>query len=87
MIVVIVTDANIKDIPCYETVSLILTMLVVADVDDKSDYGKDIMIYNTTWNAEENDNVYDFEVVLMTQTIMVKIANRDDNHCDWVSLY
>ena len=48
MIVVIVTDANIKDIPCYETVLLILTMLVIADVDDKSDYGKDIMIYNTT---------------------------------------
>ena len=61
-------------------------MLVVADIDNKSDCGKD-MIYNTTWNAEENDNVYDFEVVLMTQTGMVKIANGDDNHCDWVSFY
>lgn len=77
MIVVIVTDANIKDIPCYETVLLILTMLVIADVDDKSDYGKDIMIYNTTWNAEENDNLYDFEVVLMTEYHYI----NDNNNC------
>lgn len=40
------------------------------------------MIYNTTFNAEENGNIYDFETVPMTQTIMLKITDGDDNYCE-----
>ena len=39
------------------------------------------MIFNSTLNAEENDNVYDFEAFPKNQTISLKIAYGDDNHC------
>ena len=58
-----------------------MMMLLVDAIDDKCDYGNIIMIYNTTFNAEENGNIYDFEAVPMTQTIMLKITDGDDNYC------
>ena len=39
------------------------------------------MFFNSTLNAEENDNVYVFEAFPKSQTILLKIAYGNDNYC------
>lgn len=62
-------------------------MMVVDATDDKCDYWKVIMFFNSILNAEENNNVYVFEAFPKNQTISLKIAYGNDNYCGWIWFY